>query len=114
MMICSVWLVREMGNMRRNIDILQNGENKDDCEYVSYDWLFTEETEKMIVVRNMLQRNLTITTKIVPKNKKNPKGPKKGKKRPQMRQKPKQKHRAVVQKPKLIFYIGRSQNSFST
>ena len=61
--------------------------------------------------------NLTPTPKIAPKNspkepKKNPKGPKKVQKRSQMWENYKQKDRAVLPKPKLIVYFGRSQKKF--
>ena len=54
--------------------------------------------------------NLTLTAKIAPKDQKiDPKGPKK---RQKMWPNLKQKVRAVLPKPKLIVYIGRSQKSF--
>ena len=57
--------------------------------------------------------NLTPTPKIAPKDKKkSPEGPKKVQKRPKMWPNLKQKVRAVLPKPKLIVYIGRSQKSF--
>ena len=57
--------------------------------------------------------NLTVTPKNSPKGPKNsPKGPKKVKKRPKMWPNLKQKVKAVLPKPKLIVYIGRSQKTF--
>ena len=54
-------------------------------------------------------------SKKAPKNqKKAPKVPKKVQKRPKMWPNLKQKVRAVLPKPKLIVYIGRSQKSFRT
>ena len=58
--------------------------------------------------------NLTPTPKIAPKDKKSPEGPKKVQKRPKMWPNLKQKVSAVLSKPKLIVYIGRSQKSFPT
>ena len=57
--------------------------------------------------------NLTLTPKNSPKGPKNsPKGPKKVQKRPKMWPNLKQKVRAVLPKPKLIVYIGRSPKKF--
>ena len=59
--------------------------------------------------------NLIPTSKIAPKNQKVAhKGPKKVQKRQKMWPNSKQKVRAVLPKPKLIVYIGRSKKSFRT
>ena len=59
--------------------------------------------------------NLTPTTKIDPKGQKiAPKCPKKVQKRPEMWPNLKHKVRAVLPKPKLIVFVGRSQKSFQT
>ena len=57
--------------------------------------------------------NLTPTQRLAQKGQKeSPKGPKKVQMRPKMWPNVKQKVRAVLPKPKLIVYIGRSQKSF--
>ena len=59
--------------------------------------------------------NLTPTPKIAPKDQKiAPKDPKKVQKRPKMWPNLKQKIKAVLPKPKLIVFTGRSQKSIQT